>query len=59
MSKLSEAFELARSLHERQVRKGTSIPYLSHLMSVSALVMEHGGDDPVPPWDWRKSRSTR
>jgi hypothetical protein len=28
-----------------QLRKGTSIPYLSHLMSVSALVLEHGGDE--------------
>ncbi|MGA7948683.1 MAG: HD domain-containing protein [Thiobacillaceae bacterium] len=45
MSKLSEAFELARSLHEKQFRKGTSIPYISHLMSVSALVLEHGGDE--------------
>lgn len=43
--KISEAFDLARSLHERQMRKGTSIPYISHLMSVSALVLEHGGDE--------------
>ena len=28
-----------------QKRKGTSIPYISHLMSVSALVMEYGGDE--------------
>jgi (p)ppGpp synthase/HD superfamily hydrolase len=28
-----------------QLRKGTSIPYLSHLMAVSALVLEHGGDE--------------
>lgn len=26
-------------------RKGTSIPYISHLMTVSALVIEHGGDE--------------
>ena len=26
-------------------RKGTDIPYLSHLMAVSALVMEHGGTE--------------
>jgi hypothetical protein len=27
------------------VRKGTRIPYLSHLLAVSALVLEHGGDE--------------
>ncbi|NDE52612.1 MAG: HD domain-containing protein, partial [Actinobacteria bacterium] len=26
-------------------RKGGDIPYLSHLMAVSALVMEHGGTE--------------
>jgi (p)ppGpp synthase/HD superfamily hydrolase len=35
----------ARQLHQNQVRKGTAIPYISHLMSVSALVLEHGGDE--------------
>lgn len=28
-----------------QLRKGTSIPYLSHLLSVAALVWEAGGDE--------------
>jgi GTP pyrophosphokinase len=28
-----------------QTRKGTAVPYISHLMSVSALVMENGGDE--------------
>ncbi|OAI19722.1 phosphohydrolase [Methylomonas koyamae] len=44
MSKLSEAFALAHEFHATQLRKSTNIPYISHLMSVSALVMEHGGD---------------
>lgn len=35
----------ARLLHGADVRKGTTIPYLSHLLSVSALVLEHGGDE--------------
>lgn len=39
------AFEHARSLHRDEVRKGTTIPYLSHLMSVSALVLEYGGTE--------------
>jgi (p)ppGpp synthase/HD superfamily hydrolase len=41
----AEAFAYAADLHSRQTRKGTSIPYLSHLMSVSALVLEDGGDE--------------
>lgn len=44
-SRLSRAFEYARAAHGAQCRKGTNIPYISHLMSVSALVMEYGGDE--------------
>lgn len=43
--RLADAVALATELHEGQRRKGTSIPYLSHLLSVAALVMEDGGDD--------------
>jgi (p)ppGpp synthase/HD superfamily hydrolase len=43
--RLDRAFTLARTLHGGQVRKETAIPYLSHLMSVAAIVMEHGGDE--------------
>jgi (p)ppGpp synthase/HD superfamily hydrolase len=39
------AFELASEVHALQSRKGTQIPYLAHVMSVSALVMENGGDE--------------
>ena len=31
-------------LHEKQKRKGTSIPYFFHLVSVSSLVIENGGN---------------
>jgi GTP pyrophosphokinase len=44
-SKLAEAFDFAASEHQDQYRKSTDIPYISHLMSVSALVMEHGGSE--------------
>jgi (p)ppGpp synthase/HD superfamily hydrolase len=44
-SRFEEAFVYARDLHRAQVRKGTTIPYIAHLMSVSALVIEHGGDE--------------
>lgn len=46
---LGEAFEtallFAKRRHDQQVRKGTDIPYLSHLLSVCALVIEAGGDE--------------
>jgi GTP pyrophosphokinase len=39
------AFLLASSHHRRQLRKGTSIPYVSHLMAVTSLVLEMGGTE--------------
>lgn len=42
--RLANAFAYAAEIHAGQVRKGTDIAYISHLMSVSALVIEHGGD---------------
>jgi (p)ppGpp synthase/HD superfamily hydrolase len=39
------ALQFASALHHKQIRKGTSIPYLAHLMSVCALVLEAGGDE--------------
>lgn len=35
----------ARELHAEQTRKGTTIPYLSHLLAVSGRVIEDGGDE--------------
>jgi len=40
-----EAFLYASELHRGQVRKGTKIPYLSHLLAVSALVLKSQGDE--------------
>ena len=37
------AFALANHRHTGHMRKGTEIPYISHLMAVSALVLEYGG----------------
>lgn len=39
-SKFDEALLLASQLHADQYRKGTEIPYISHLMAVSSLVLE-------------------
>jgi (p)ppGpp synthase/HD superfamily hydrolase len=43
--RFDEAFSYAHELHRNQKRKGTPIPYISHLMSVAALVVEHGGNE--------------
>jgi GTP pyrophosphokinase len=43
--RFQRAFMVASEIHARQLRKGTAIPYMSHLMSVAALVLEHGGDE--------------
>jgi len=44
-NRYAEALQLAYKLHKKQYRKGTEIPYLSHLLAVSAIVMEHGGSE--------------
>ena len=41
---LERAFALAARTHQGTPRKGSDIPYLSHPMAVSSLVMVHGGD---------------
>ena len=40
-----QAMLWASQLHRTQRRKGKDIPYLSHLLSVSALVWEDGGSE--------------
>ena len=46
---LSQRFEdalvYAARLHAKQIRKGTTIPYVSHLLSVASIVLEHGGNE--------------
>src|SRR4051794_18413865 len=38
-----DALQFAFERHRFHFRKGSRIPYFSHLMSVCALVLEHGG----------------
>lgn len=49
MVALSERFNDALvwvvRLHAGQVRKGTSVPYIAHLLAVTALTLEHGADE--------------
>jgi len=39
------ALQYACTLHSGQVRKGTRVPYVSHLLAVAALAMEFGADE--------------
>lgn len=43
--RLSSAFRYCLLLHGAQTRKGKPIPYVAHLMSAAALVLEDGGDE--------------
>ena len=43
--RFTRAVDYARIAHSAQVRKGTTIPYLTHLLGVAALVIEHGGSE--------------
>lgn len=40
-----DAIRYAADAHEGQTRKGTSVPYFSHLLAVASLVLEAGGDE--------------
>ena len=43
--RFDEALTYASRHHRNQLRKGSRVPYMSHLMTVSALVLEHGGSE--------------
>jgi (p)ppGpp synthase/HD superfamily hydrolase len=44
-TRFDEALRFAFERHRFHLRKGSRVPYLSHLMSVSALVLEYGGSE--------------
>lgn len=45
-SRFEDALVFAARLHAGQVRKGTTIPYVSHVLGVASLALEHGaGED--------------
>jgi (p)ppGpp synthase/HD superfamily hydrolase len=44
-ARFHEALLYAAELHAGQVRKVTGVPYLSHLLGVASLVLEHGGSE--------------
>ena len=43
--RFEQALVLAHQLHANQVRKGTTIPYIGHLLAVTAIVIENGGSE--------------
>lgn len=43
--RFAQAVGYAATAHGDQVRKGTDLPYVSHLLAVAALVLEHGGSE--------------
>jgi len=44
-NRFTEALIYATRLHTRQTRKRSSVPYIAHLLGVTALVLEDGGDE--------------
>ena len=43
--RFDRALLYATHIHGGQVRKGTSTPYVAHLLAVAATVLEYGGDE--------------
>lgn len=43
--RFDHALVWAADLHREQTRKGRPVPYVSHLLAVSSLVLEYGGDE--------------
>src|SRR6266478_1685727 len=43
--RFDRALLYASHVHGGQVRKGTSTPYVAHLLAVAATVLEYGGDE--------------
>ena len=43
--RFDDALRYASHLHREQTRKGSDIPYVSHLLAVCGLVIEHGGSE--------------
>ncbi len=44
-ARFEAALQYALEIHRTQNRKGSDVPYFSHLMGVAALVLEDGGDE--------------
>jgi (p)ppGpp synthase/HD superfamily hydrolase len=45
--RVNHAFAFAAKHHDRQVRKGTALPYLTHPANVALILTRYGCDDPT------------
>lgn len=45
MQRFAKALTYATHLHARQTRKGSDLPYISHLLAVSSIAMEYGASE--------------
>jgi (p)ppGpp synthase/HD superfamily hydrolase len=45
MERFAEALTFAARLHAQQTRKGSDLPYVSHLLGVAGIAMEYGGGE--------------
>lgn len=44
-ARFEQALTFAHTLHKDQRRKGTEVPYITHLIGVAAIVGDYGGDE--------------
>ena len=44
-SRFEDALVYATQLHASQIRKGTTIPYVAHLLGVASIALEYGADE--------------
>ncbi|MEB3339434.1 HD domain-containing protein [Okeania sp.] len=43
--RFTQALVYATELHAHQIRKGSKIPYISHLLGVASIALEYGADE--------------
>lgn len=44
-NRFASALTWAFQLHQQQVRKGSGVPYISHLLGVASIALEYGADE--------------
>jgi (p)ppGpp synthase/HD superfamily hydrolase len=44
-SRFTDAFGFAFQVHRKQTKKGSAVPYISHLLEVAGIVLAYGGDE--------------
>jgi (p)ppGpp synthase/HD superfamily hydrolase len=44
-TRFETAFGYATRLHSRQLRKGTTVPYIAHLLGVCSIALEYGANE--------------